>query len=377
MQLPYYPQDLFEQALMLLYLAVFLVQMIYFWGIFRRLAFYRRREEKSNEEAVSVVICARNEYANLKKNLPLVLDQDYPLFEVVVVNDNSQDDTLELLEDMEREYSRLKIVNLNQELNFFSGKKFPLSIGIKSAAHDLLLLTDADCRPASDQWIRKMSGNFTSGKEIVLGYGGYERSNSLLNLIIRFETLWVAIQYFSYALGGKAYMGVGRNMAYRKSLFYRHKGFSSHLTIPSGDDDLFINRAATSRNVAIEVDHGSHTVSEPKSSFQAWIWQKRRHFTTAKYYKPKFKWMLGGWSASQGLIWALFIVLMVLKFNLIVSGAVFLLRIVSFLLITKLSMNRLNERKLLLFSPIAEVLLIIFYPLLGLVNMISKPDKWK
>jgi len=377
MQLPYFPPDIIEQALMLVYFAAFLVQMLYFWLVFRKLAFYRNRGESTSKEAVSVVICARNEYANLKQNIPLMLQQDYPEYEVVVVNDNSQDDSLELLEEMAREHPRLKIVNLSQELNFFHGKKFPLSIGIKSAAHDILLLTDADCRPSSDHWINDMAGKFRGEKEIVLGYGGYERKNSLINLIIRYETLWVAIQYLSYALSGKTYMGVGRNMAYRKSLFYRHKGFSSHLTVASGDDDLFINSAATKRNVTIEIAHGSHTLSEPKLTMGAWVRQKRRHLTTWRYYRSGFKWMLGAWSSSQVIFLALFILLISLGFNMIITGAVFFIRIVSFLLITKLSMNRLNERKLLLFSPIAELFLIVFYSLLSLINMVSKPDKWK
>jgi len=377
MQLPYFPHDLTEQVLMLVFFQAFLIQMIYFWVVFRRLAFFRDKKDFSSEEAVSIVICARNEYANLEKNLPLFLEQDYPLFEVVVVNDNSQDDSLELLEDMTREYSKLKIVNLNQELNFFHGKKFPLSLGIKSASHEILLLTDADCMPSSKYWIRNMAGKFGRGKEIVLGYGGYEKKAGLLNLLIRYETLWVAIQYLSYSLMGKTYMGVGRNMAYRKSLFYKNKGFSSHYTIASGDDDLFINSVATKKNVAIEIDHGSHTISVPEENIYDWIKQKRRHLTTWKYYRPRFKRLLGTWSISQMLFFGLFILLLALGYNMIVVGSVFILRFVSYLLITKMSMNRLNERKLLLFSPIAELFLIVFYPMLSLVNMFSKPDKWK
>jgi glycosyltransferase involved in cell wall biosynthesis len=307
----------------------------------------------------------------------LIFQQDYPEFEVVVVNDNSQDDSLQLLEDMARENDKLKIVNLNQDLNFFHGKKFPLSLGIKSAAHDIILLTDADCRPASSQWVRKMADNFRGNSDIVLGYGRYESQSSMINLMIRYETLWVAIQYLSFSLIGKTYMGVGRNMAYRKSLFYENKGFSSHYTIASGDDDLFINSAATKNNVAIEIDTSGQTISSPKTSWGAWVRQKRRHLTTWKYYRSRFKWLLGLWTFSQMFFMLLFILLISLGFNLIITAGVFALRIVSYLLITKLCMNRLNEKKLLVFSPIAEFFLVLFYPVLTLVNMISKPDKWK
>lgn len=377
MQTPYFPQDIAEQTLMVLFLMVFVIQMYYFWGIFRRLSFYKGKATGSVNEPVSVVICARNEYANLRKNLPLVLDQDHPDFEVIVVNDNSQDDSLELLEELAREHGRLKLVNLSQELNFFRGKKFPLSLGIKSAANDILLLTDADCRPASRHWISSMAGHFREGTDIVLGFGGYAPGPGLLNMLIRHETLWVAIQYLSYALIGRAYMGVGRNMAYRKSLFIKNKGFSSHYTIASGDDDLFINSVATRKNVSIEIGSGSHTISEPEISFMEWIKQKRRHLTTWKYYRSRFKWMLGTWSVSQLLFFGLSALLLCLGYNYIIVASVFLLRFVSYLLITKKAMNRLHERKLLLFSPIAELFLILFYPFLGLANMISKPDKWK
>ncbi len=376
-QIPYIPTDPLEQGISAAFILAFVIQMVYFWGLFRKLAFYRVKPAEPAEEPVSVVISARNEYYNLKNNLPLILRQEYPAFEVVVVNDNSQDDSLELLEDMARTEKRLKIVNLSQDLNFFRGKKFPLSLGIKSASHDLILLTDADCRPASDQWIRNMASRFGDGKEIVLGYGGYEPRHGLMNLLIRHEALWVAIQYLSYAMAGKAYMGVGRNMAYRKSLFYKHKGFVSHYTVSSGDDDLFVNTVATSKNVAVEIGPGSATLSHPKTSFGGWWQQKRRHLTTWKFYRPRFKWLLGTWSASQLAFFVLFTLMVILGFNLLVVLGLMLIRIVSYLLITKLSMNRLNEKKLLVFSPIAEVFLMLLYPVLSLVNMVTKPDRWK
>ncbi|MCD4725583.1 MAG: glycosyltransferase [Bacteroidales bacterium] len=377
MQIPYFPLELFEQGLLLVYSLSFIVQMIYFWVFFSRLAFYKNRDDKIVDESVSVVICAKNEYYNLKRNLPLILEQDHPSFEVVVVNDNSQDDSLELLEEMAREHSNLKIVNLSQDLNFFQGKKFPLSLGIKSASNDILLLTDADCRPSSKDWIKNMSGKFRGEKEIVLGYGGYERKRNLINYIIRYETIWVAIQYLSFSLAGRTYMGVGRNLAYSKSLFYRNKGFSSHYTVASGDDDLFINSVATRKNVAIEIAHGSHTVSVPKTSFSSWIIQKRRHLTTWKYYRGRFKRLLGLWSVSQVIFLALFVILLSLGYNVIYIAGLFILRFFSHLMITKKSMNKLNEKELLLISPLAELFLVIFYPVLSLVNMFSKADKWK
>ena len=219
----------------------FVVQLVFYWAFFWRLGRYRNKVMERKPTGVSVVICAHNEYHHLKESLPLILEQDYPDFEVLVVNHSSDDDTHYLLNELEERHPHLKIISIKEDLNFFSGKKFPLSIGIKSAKHDMVLLTDADCKPASRYWIRQMQSAFTPKTEVVLGYGPYNRSPGLLNKLIRFDTAHIAIQYLSYALAGIPYMGVGRNLSYLKQVFYKNNGFISHYRIRSGDDDLFIN----------------------------------------------------------------------------------------------------------------------------------------
>jgi len=353
------------------------VQLFYFWGIFARFAFYRKKTPANNLPPVSVVISAKNEYHNLKDKLPSILNQNYPDFEVVIVNDASDDETIFLLQDLEREYKHLKIVNITQDLNFFRGKKFPLSLGIKSAKNEVLLLTDADCIPSSPNWIRKMAGNFDSKTEIVLGYGPYEKKNNLLNMIIRYETIMTAVQYFSYTLAGMPYMGVGRNLAYTKSLFIKNKGFISHYTISSGDDDLFINKAATSRNTSIEIHPDSYTVSPAKNIFRDWWYQKRRHLSTGYYYKPKHKFILGAYSGSLVLMYLLFVTLLLAKFYVYIVLAIFAVRLISKLVIFKKSMQRLNENKLLLISPLFELFLLGLFPLILLANLVIKQSKWK
>ena len=182
------------------------------------------------------------------------------------------------------------------------GKKFALTLGIKAAKYDYLLLTDADCYPRDKDWISSMAKHFFN-KTIVLGYGAYEKHKGLLNKLVRFDTFQVAMQYFSYALIGKTYMGVGRNLAYKKSLFFDNKGFATHLHLPSGDDDLFIKEVATYNNTAISIEYSSHTLSVPKMNWKSWIRQKSRHLSTGIYYKNYHKLMLGSWTLSQILFW--------------------------------------------------------------------------
>ena len=215
---------------MLAFSLAVLIQVFYYLRYFRLLAFFRQKQELSaKEQAVSVIICARDEADQIEANLPGVLAQTYrSTHEIVVVNDNSQDDTKYLLEGLYRDFKQLHIVELKQEALHIPGKKFPLSMGIKSAKYELLLLTDADCIPASEHWILKMQAAFKEGIQIVLGYGAYKRKKGLLNRVIRFDTFHTALQYLSCAIAGQPYMGVGRNLAYKKELFYKQKGFAAH-----------------------------------------------------------------------------------------------------------------------------------------------------
>jgi glycosyltransferase involved in cell wall biosynthesis len=231
---------------------------------------------------VSVIICAKNEDENLTEFLPKILTQDYPAgFEVIVVNDCSYDNTENVIDEFAKIFPNLRKANIKEDAYYKHGKKFALLVGIKAAANNRLVLTDADCYPASDQWLKEMALGFGVKKEIVLGYGAYEKQKGLLNKLIRFDAFIIAVQYLSAAIKNKAYMGVGRNLAYNKDTFFNNKGFANHYHVNSGDDDLFVNEAATEQNVAVCVSHNSVTYSKPKTSFRAWRLQKARHITTA------------------------------------------------------------------------------------------------
>jgi len=285
------------------------IQVFYYTWFFSRIAFYKpKQKDQSQQHAVSVIICSRDEDENLARNLPGILVQQYPsTYEVITVNDNSVDDSKYILQELKRTFKALNVVELTHEAKLISGKKYPLSIGIREAKHEVLLLTDADCVPASEHWIQKMQDGYTENTEIVLGYGAYHKTSGMLNKLIRFETFHTALQYLSYALAGAPYMGVGRNLSYKKDIFLRNKGFSSINHIPSGDDDLFINKVATKRNTAVVIDPEATTRSIPKTTWSSWLKQKSRHYTTAKYYKPKHKFLLGLYFITQFIFYPLFI----------------------------------------------------------------------
>jgi cellulose synthase/poly-beta-1,6-N-acetylglucosamine synthase-like glycosyltransferase len=289
---------------------VVFIQVFYYLYFFLRLAFQRSKElRQTQQHPVTVVVCARDEANNLVKNLPGVLLQTYPTTnEVIVVNDNSYDESRFLLNELKKTFKHLHVVELSQEAIGIPGKKFPLSMGIKTAKHEVLLLTDADCVPGTEFWMQTMQAAYNGPVEIVLGYGAYKKLPGLLNKLIRFETFHTALQYMSFALAGLPYMGVGRNLSYKRDVFFRNKGFSALNHVSSGDDDLFINMVANKNNVAVVTDVSAHTVSEPKKTFNGWWHQKARHYTTAKYYKPVHKLLLGLYSFSLFLMVPLTIV---------------------------------------------------------------------
>ncbi|MBS1510465.1 MAG: glycosyltransferase [Bacteroidetes bacterium] len=339
-----------------------LIQLFYYLYFFMRLAFYKPSvKTTSRTHPVSVVICARDEAANLAKNLPGALVQQYrTTHEVIVVNDNSYDDSKYLLEEFQKTFRQLHVVELKQEAKFIPGKKFPLSVGIKTAKYEVLLLTDADCVPASEFWMDKMQETYDDTTEIVLGYGPYHKKSGLLNKLIRWETFHTALQYLSYALAGKPYMGVGRNLSYKRTLFFKHKGFTAHNNIASGDDDLFIKTAANAGNTKINIDPDTFTLSEPASSFGEWMKQKRRHYSTSKYYKPVHKFLLGLYSFSHFIFYPLF-VLSLLFFPWPFAVAVFGIRFLIQAIVLFYCMKRLKEKDLFGWFWLLDIWMFFYY----------------
>lgn len=362
-----------------LFILSLLIQLFYYLFFFIRMALFRCHDDlTSSGEPVSVVICARNEADNLEKNLPVIMEQDYGDYEVIVVNDSSEDNTEEVLDRFKKRYKNLKSTIIRKDKKFRHGKKLAVTIGLKAASHNWVLLTDADCRPASPLWISLMQRHFVSPTEVILGYGGYERCSGLLDKFVRLDTLFIAMQYFSFALAGYPYMGVGRNLAYRRSLFFSIKGFASHLKLESGDDDLFINEVAKRENTAVEFSHLAHTCSVSPADWSAWLRQKRRHLTTGFHYRWSTRFLLGPEIFSRLLFYATFLLLILNKILIPYVIGIYLIRLAINTVILNKVMNRLNEKNLLVFSPIFDLIIILLNIFCAASNLISqKRSRWR
>jgi glycosyltransferase involved in cell wall biosynthesis len=322
--------------LLIILILVFIIQLgfylIPYTAILRRI----RNIKKGNvahtveQPPVSIIICARNEGNNLQRFLPLVLEQNYINYEVIVVNDGSCDDTENVIKDLQKVYNNLYITNIPQETRIISHKKLAITVGVKAAKNEILLFTDADCRPLTPDWITTMVRNFDENTEFVLGHGNYYRESSFISKMISYDTLTIAMQYMGFALLGYPYMGVGRNMAYRRSTFFRLKGFAGFLHIPSGDDDLLINAFGKKHNTRIEPSLEAETLSLPKTTFKDWYYQKLRHLGTVDVYKSDSKMWIGLEPFTRGLFYLVVLLLVILGYNntMILASALssFLLR---------------------------------------------------
>ena len=365
-------------ALLAILVACFIAQLYYLLYYHRRLTVYSTDgEQEQGTIPISIIISARNEEQNLKNNLPSVLEQDYPDFEVVVVNDCSLDETEEVLKEMAARYPRLKIVQVTENDRFKTGKKFALTMGIKAAKNEHLLFTDADCRPASANWIARIAANFTGDTEIILGYSPYERTGGLLNSFIRFETVRTAIYYLSAALAGNPYMGIGRNLAYTKTLFFKNKGFASHMHVMSGDDDLFVNENATASNTTIVIHPEAFTYSPAKASIGALYKQKRRHMGVGKMYKNKHRRLLSFDALTGFFFYTFFVLCLLYSPYLFVALGLLLLRTITQIILYYKIFRKLDAKNLIWYLPVFDLVYYVYLNIFGLIGTFIKTTQWK
>ena len=365
-------------SLSFVFILSFAVQVYYLLHFYKKLPSFKKINFKNTTDPVSVIICARNEAAHLRNFLPSVLNQFYPEFEVIVVNDGSTDETEELLREFKILYPHLYVTGIEGRPGNVSGKKVAQTLGIKAAHYDQLVFTDAGCEPVSPNWLRHMQSNFMQKTQLILGYGGYKPYPGLLNKWIRTDTVYNAMQFFSFALRGIPFMGTGRNLAFRRSLFFENKGFAKHLNVASGEDELFVNETGNRYNTAIEIHHESHTLSEPIETWKHWIKLKRKHYTALSAYRAFHKGLIALEILSRELFFITGITIILLwDFDGIVA-IIILVREILFGLIFKLTMKRLNEKNLFLISLIYDVIWPFCAGSLFIMNKIKhKNPKWK
>ncbi len=358
-----------ELVLLIVIGALFLIQLFYYFGIYNRIHMRARAIKRANVHfntelpPISVIICASAEIENLRQNLTAVLSQDYPQFEVIVINDGNTDESADYLTLLSEKYRNLYHSFVPDSSRYISRKKLALTLGIKASKYDWLVFTEANCMPESDQWLRTLARNFTSRAQVVLGYSGYKYNKGWLHKRAAFDNLFTSMRYLACALAGHPYMGIGRNMAYRKELFYEQKGFSAHLNLQRGGDDLFINQVATAENTRIEIDKNAIISIQPISVAKDWREEKIGYRSTAKHYHGMQRYLMGLETTSRLLFhtaWTSTVTICLINQNWIIAGIAFLpfvLRYITQAIIINQTAKDLESKRRYYFTlPIFDIL---------------------
>jgi cellulose synthase/poly-beta-1,6-N-acetylglucosamine synthase-like glycosyltransferase len=373
----YYEVPVWIWILAVLALVMWFIQLFYWVAYYFPLVSKRSEERAIKQLGVSVIVCARNEEKNLMMNIPKIMEQDYPNFELIVVNDSSYDDTADILKALSINYPNMHVIHIDEDKQNMQGKKFALTLGIKAAKHDIVLLTDADCYPRTNQWISEIASAYKNDSKVVLGYSPFVKYKGWFNKLVRLDNTMVAMTYLGLAKSGKPYMGVGRNLSYYTELFFKVGGFKSNYSILSGDDDLLINQIATKQNCTVAFSKDAQTISEPKRNFKEWKIQKRRHFTTSPMYKSSDKRRLMLLPVSWFLMNALSVIIVILQ---PLMYPIFILIVLRWIWITSGTYRFLKHSQqpvdIAFLAPIIELQMQVLHVWFYFSNLIRKPQKW-
>jgi glycosyltransferase involved in cell wall biosynthesis len=364
------------EVLHIIFFTVVGIQLVYFFIYTVELS--KTAKQKATQSLpVSVIVCAHDEEQNLRDLIPLLLSQNHPEFEIIIVDDRSNDGTFDLLLQETAKDHRLRMVHVNRTPQLFNAKKYALTLGIKAAKYEWLLLTDSDCRPDSNNWISSFAKHFSQTTQFVLGFSPYEQRPGMLNAFIRFETLISGVQYISFALLGVPYMGVGRNLSYRRTKFLEEKGFNTFIKVTGGDDDLFVNQHARNTNTAVCIEADSIMRSRPKTSLGSFFDQKVRHLSVGKYYRFGHRIMLGLFSLSWILTWMLGIALAILSnFPYLIVGLL-VLRLILVLFTASIASKKLHQKVELWAVPVLDFIYAFYYLVTGIKALATKKVRWK
>lgn len=366
------------QILLWIFISAVILQIVYWLVIFSKMAFANIPQSLPQRifPPISVIICGHNEGHNFKKFLPQILEQDYPNFEVIVVNDRSTDDSEAVLNGFKERYSNLKTLHLKDFDRQLIGKKFALSKGLAAAQHEAVLLTDADCYPASNQWIKWMS-TALNRHEIGIAYVPFDKRSGFLNRFLRYDKVYIAIQYLSFAFWNIPYMGAGANLIYKKQLFFKNKGFEKHKHIASGDDDLFISAVGKQQQVAITLHPDSFVYCEPKESWSGFYRQKSRHNSTSVHYNWYHQLLLGGLALSHFMVYVGFVGLAIFQGVSMLFLGLFGLRWLVMLVLYSVITPKMKEQDLIVWLPLMDVLYILYYIILAFPLLRGNNNRWE
>ncbi len=358
-----------------IFLALLVIHLLIEFGKWNAIGMYRIPLEQEVNRGFSIVVCARNEGDNLPVLMHQLLEQDYPDYEVILILDHCTDESMRIASSIAD--SRFRFIEITSTPEGFNPKKYAIQQGISQASKEWILLTDGDCQVHSKKWISAYNDQITAEIEVVLGIGLYQKHSGLLSEFIQYETFQTASSYLSKAISGKPYMGVGRNLAYKKSIFLQSQGFKGLESITGGDDDLLIQKIATVHNTRVTLSKESQTLSAPSRSWINYLHQKTRHLSVGRYYKKEISFMLALRSVVHFFLWLCFLILV----GISQKWALALMAFGGFLILKGLIYHRISQQLSVKFNmlllPFLDFGYAVVLPLVGIRSFFVKNYVWK
>jgi glycosyltransferase involved in cell wall biosynthesis len=350
-------QNILLWAVLAVMVVSFLIQLYYYLFIFRKVGSKRRTQATEHTgEPVSVIICVKDDSINLSKILPLLLQQNYPEYEVIVVNDNSSDDSEEILKLAQNQYPHLQIRNLVAHKSVH-GKSVVLGVGIKAAKYNRIVVTDVACLPSTD-WLKSVSTGFDS--EIVMGYTRYIAVGKFVRIANYYESLF----QLGYALNRRPYTASGENDSFRKELFFA-KGFNPLLRKPEKVEQVFFNSVMNKTNTSVVLLPDAIVASEKHLSVGNWCLECSLNLFSKRLFRRGARHVKSPEMISKTLFYISCIVAIIMSINetpLLASiVGVFLLRLIIQIFVFVSTQKRLGEKRLLLHTLLWDFYSIIVY----------------
>ncbi|TDQ29767.1 glycosyltransferase [Tenacibaculum caenipelagi] len=358
------------------FVVVTAIQIVYYLS-FSLFVFQKQENTLSNTNIpVSVIVYVKNNAKTLAEYIQNLTKQKHPNFEIVMVNNASNDTTLEIIENLQLEYPNIKVVNVKNTEAFWANKKYALTLGVKAATYEYLLFTELGSKALSKNWIDEITCYFSQEKSIVIGYQKLKRKKkSFSNLLFRFDHLSNTIQAFSYAKFGAPYKATNHNLAYTKEEFFKVNGYINHLALFMGEGDLFLKDAATNQNTIVATTPNSFVCSTKYLSFKEWFLQQKKQSILFSLYKPKHKFLLSFFKLSKFLFYVLAVCITYINWK-IALPLIISYYLIQYIIVGKLA-TKLQERNTILLLPLLEVCLVLLQIIIFISNQISKPKHWK
>ncbi|CAM1358629.1 Glycosyl transferase family 2 [Tenacibaculum sediminilitoris] len=359
------------------FVVVTAIQVLYY--LFFLTFAYGQNKIKINTDVnipVSVIVYVKNNADVLIDSIQNLTKQKYSSFEIVLVNNASSDNSLDIIETLQKKHSNIKVVNVENTEAFWGNKKYALTLGVKAATHEHLLFTEINSKALSKNWIHEIASNFSQENTIVIGYQKLKRKkNSFSNLLIRFNHLLRTIQSLSFVKFRNPYNATNHNFAYTKSVFFKVNGYINHLNTFIGEADLFLKDAATTNNTTYSIKLDSFVVSNKHLSFKEWFYSQKQTSILFSLYKLKPRFFLRLFTLTKLLFYLLAIYTTILNWKLSLPF------IISYFLIQYVvlgkSASKLHEKNIILLLPFLDICLVLLQISIFISNQISKPTHWK